>query len=99
VSRCTSEDLPRTSVAPTFVTSRTTKEEPGPASLIPCAIFIGTFDTRPPMTRVGTLTNAYASHQSPKAHSCKPRGLSHRCDPSHLDDVDWIFKWLFDRKC
>ncbi len=47
--------------------SKTTKEEPGTASWIPRAIFTGTFDTRPPMTRVGTLTNAYASHQSPKA--------------------------------
>src|SRR5207248_7171388 len=31
---------------------------------IPCAIFTGTFDTRPAMTRVGTLTNAYASQEA-----------------------------------
>src|ERR1700746_2077884 len=52
---------------PPSYASKMTKEEPGTASWIPCAIFTGTFDTRPPMTRVGTLTNAYASHQSPKA--------------------------------
>jgi hypothetical protein len=34
------------------------RSQPGTASWIPCAIFTGTFDTRPPMIRVGTLTNA-----------------------------------------
>src|SRR5262249_60889901 len=47
--------------APPSSASKTTKEEPGTASWIPCAIFTGTFDTRPPMTRVGSLTNAHSS--------------------------------------
>src|SRR6516162_4356462 len=64
--------------------SKTTKEEPGTASCISCAIFTGTFDTRPPTTRVGTLTNAYASHQSPKAAQRKSLAMYGRGSLSSL---------------